>query len=394
MSGLLINQLYQYGESEGVQMEQKSAQIAEYRKEISGILSELEVQFEQLGKVLASFASPKFIEAKEMQTRIKAIEVDVDTLDMKITEIQQAKDKSQAAREEIATIEQRLSSIDMEKNSLFSRIGVIAYEEYSAGSLGEEFSLLFTSVTHQNTELTKFQKALKENELRFVAAPFFEKMSLRIKRNKLKNEIQKLDSAREDLFRKAGKQISSSEYIKQVKSRNAIIISEDYKRISIESARLYEQMENRKSEGQKNEEFLLRAGVTGSIEKRVEELTKNRKLYYTNLQVLYIDLAHFMLDHPEEIAKVEEVPEAANNLQHIHKLERKQKELETKITQLEAKLRIAELETTIKNDQDRVEHLNGQITMLTKQIQDIKETVSQNRKQIVNLKKIAGKEVE
>jgi chromosome segregation ATPase len=375
-------------------MEQKSAQIAEYRKEISGILSELEVQFEQLGKVLARFASPKFIEAKEMQTRIKAIEVDVDTLDMKISEIQQAKDKSQAAREEITTIEQRLSSIDMEKNSLFSRIGVIAYEEYSAGSLGEEFSLLFTSVTHQNTELTKFQKALKENELRFVAAPFFEKMSLRIKRNKLKNEIQKLDSAREDLFRKAGKQISSSDYIKQVKSRNAIIISEDYKRISIESARLYEQMENRKSEGQKNEEFLLRAGVTGSIEKRVEELTKNRELYYTNLQVLYIDLAHFMLDHPEELAKVEEVPEAASNLQHIHKLERKQKELENKITQLEAKIRIAELETIIKNDQDRVEHLNGQITMLTKQIQDIKETVSQNRKQIVNLKKIAGKEVE
>ncbi len=375
-------------------MEQNSAQIGEYRKEISGILSELEVQFEQLGKVLTRFSSPKFIEAKEMQTRIKAIEVDVDTLDMKISGIQQAKDKSQAAREEIAAIEQRLSSIDMEKNSLFSRIGVIAYEEYSAGSLGEEFSLLFTSVTHQNTELTKFQKALKENELRFVAAPFFEKMSLRIKRNKLKNEIQKLDSAREDLFRKAGKQISSSDYIKQVKSRNAIIISEDYKRISIESARLYEQMENRKSEGQKNEEFLLRAGVTGSIEKRVGELTKNRELYYTNLQVLYIDLAHFMLDHPEELAKVEEVPEAANNLQHIHKLERKQKELENKITQLEAKIRITELETIIKNDQDRVEHLNGQIIILTKQIQDIKETVSQNRKQIVNLKKIAGKETE
>ena len=375
-------------------MEQNSAQIGEYRKEISGILSELEVQFEQLGKVLTRFSSPKFIEAKEMQTRIKAIEVDVDTLDMKISGIQQAKDKSQAAREEIATIEQRLSSIDMEKNSLFSRIGVIAYEEYSAGSLGEEFSLLFTSVTHQNTELTKFQKALKENELRFVAAPFFEKMSLRIKRNKLKNEIQKLDSAREDLFRKAGKQISSSDYINQVKSRNAIIISEDYKRISIESARLYEQMENRKSEGQKNEEFLLRAGVTGSIEKRVGELTKNRELYYTNLQVLYIDLAHFMLDHPEELAKVEEVPEAANNLQHIHKLERKQKELENKITQLEAKIRITELETIIKNDQDRVEHLNGQIIILTKQIQEIKETVSQNRKQIVNLKKIAGKETE
>ena len=101
-----------------------------------------------------------------------------------------------------------------------------------------------------------------------------------------------------------------------------------------------------------------------------------------------------MLDHPEELAKVEEVSEAANNLQHIHKLERKQKELENKITQLEAKIRITELETIIKNDQDRVEHLNGQIIILTKQIQEIKETVSQNRKQIVNLKKIAGKETE
>ena len=375
-------------------MEQNNAQITEYRKEISGILSELEVQFEQLGKVLARFAAPKFIEAKEMQTRIKASEEDVDALDMKISGIQQAQEKSQAAKEEITTIEQRLSSIDMEKNSLYSRIGVIAYEEYSAGSLGEEFSLLFTSVTHQNTELTKFQKALKENELRFVAAPFFEKMSLRIKRNKLKNEIQKLDSAREDLFRKSGKQISSSDYIKQVKSRNAIIISEDFKRISIESARLYEQMENRKNEGQKNEEFLLRLGVTGSIDNKIGELQANRNLYYSNLQVLYIDLAHFMLDHPEELAKVEEVQEAANNLQHIHKLERKQKELNNKITRLEAKIRITELESIINNDQDQVEHINGQITMLTKQIQEIKEKVSQNRKQIVNLKKIAGKETE
>lgn len=375
-------------------MEQNNAQITEYRKEISGILSELEVQFEQLGKVLARFATPKFIEAKEMQTRIKASEEDVDALDMKISGIQQAQEKSQAAKEEITTIEQRLSSIDMEKNSLYSRIGVIAYEEYSAGSLGEEFSLLFTSVTHQNTELTKFQKALKENELRFVAAPFFEKMSLRIKRNKLKNEIQKLDSAREDLFRKSGKQISSSDYIKQVKSRNAIIISEDFKRISIESARLYEQMENRKNEGQKNEEFLLRLGVTGSIDNKIGELQANRNLYYSNLQVLYIDLAHFMLDHPEELAKVEEVHEAANNLQHIHKLERKQKELNNKITRLEAKIRITELESIINNDQDQVEHINGQITMLTKQIQEIKEKVSQNRKQIVNLKKIAGKETE
>jgi len=375
-------------------MEEKSAQIAEYRKEISGLLSELEVQFEQLGKVLASFASPKFIEAKEMQTRIKALEEDVDTQDMKISEIQQAQEKSHEAREEIASIEQRLSAVDIEKNSLYSRIGVIAYEEYSAGSLGEEFSLLFTSVTHQNAELTRLQKALKENELRFVAAPFFEKMSLRLKRNKLKAEIQKLDSAREDLFRKAGKQICSSDYIKQVKSRNAVIIYEDYKRLGIESTRLYEQMETRKDERQRNEELLMRAGVTGSIETRIEELRKNRELYYKNLQVLYIDLAHFMLDHPEELAKVEELPQAETNLKHIHKLERKQKELEQKITQLEARLRIAELEGVIKNDQDRVEHLNGQIALLSKQIQEIKDKVTQNRKQIVNLKRIAGSETD
>jgi predicted nucleic acid-binding Zn-ribbon protein len=101
-----------------------------------------------------------------------------------------------------------------------------------------------------------------------------------------------------------------------------------------------------------------------------------------------------MLDHPEELAKVEELPQAETNLKHIHKLERKQKELEQKITQLEARLRIAELEGVIKNDQDRVEHLNGQIALLSKQIQEIKDKVTQNRKQIVNLKRIAGSETD
>ncbi len=375
-------------------MESMNTRIADYRKEISGILSELEVQFEQLGKILASFSTPKFIEAKEMKTRIKAMEEDVDALDMKISEIKTAQEKSTAAREEIGQIEQRLSAIDVEKNSLYSRIGVIAYEEYTAGSLGEEFSLLFTSVSHQNSDLTRFQKELKENELRFVAAPFFEKMSLRLKRNKLKSEIQKLDSAREDLFRKAGKQIVTSDHIKQVKSRNAIIIYEDYKRLGIEGTRLYDQMESLKQERQQHEEILLKAGVTGTIETRVEELSKNRNLYYSNLQVLYVDLAHFMLEHPEEMAKVEEIPEAENNLKHIHKLERKQQELEQKITRLEAQIRIKELEGLIKSDQDRVEHLNGQIALLTRQIQEIKDKVTQNRKQIVNLKKIAGKELE
>jgi len=71
-----------------------------------------------------------------------------------------------------------------------------------------------------------------------------------------------------------------------------------------------------------------------------------------------------------------------------------QKKIEQKITQLEARLRIAELEGVIKNDQDRVEHLNGQIALLSKQIQEIKDKVTQNRKQIVNLKRIAGSETD
>lgn len=373
-------------------MEQNHAQIAEYRKEIQGIVSEIEIQFEQLGKVLAGFSRPRSMEAREMQSRIKAIEEDVDNLDIKITDIKLAFDRSKAAKEEITSIEQRLTAIDMEKNSLYSRIGVIAYEEYSAGSLGEEFSLLFTSVTHQNAELTKLQKALKENELRYVAAPFFEKMSLRLKRNRLKGEIQKLDSAREELFRKAGKQISSSDHIKQLKSRNAMIISEDFRRLGIESTRLYEQMENRKTDRKTNEEFLARAGVVGSIENRVEELKKTRDLYFSNLKVLYLDLAHFMLEKEDEMSQVETIPEAETCLKHIHKLERKQKELENRISQLEAQIRIEELELLIESDQDRSAHLKNQISLLNRQIQEIDEKISQYRKQIVNLKRIAEHE--
>ena len=368
-------------------MELEKNSIAEYKKEIASILTEMNHQLELLGKALAVSSSPEFPEGKELIIKIKADEDDVSTIREKIHTITQADQRVKTAKEEITKIEQRLASLDYEKNNLYSRIGVIAYEEYTAGGLGEEFSLLFTSVNHQNSELMKAQKALKENELRFVAASFLEKMSLRLKKNRIKSDIQKLDSAREELFRKAGKQICATELIRQVKSKNAAIIFDDFKRLELENNSLLDQMNVRKNDCVLYEDLIANSGVTGAIEKHLDEQNKRLQDKEQALFGLYRAFGKMVREHNELIEQYAQDSGVISTLQSISDLEKEESTLEKHIAELEILIKIEELELLISDEQSKIRHFNGQIESLTRQIKEVESKIAQNRKQIITLKK-------
>lgn len=368
-------------------MELEKNSIAEYKKEIASILTEMNHQLELLGKALAVSSSPEFPEGKELIIKIKADEDDVSTIREKIHTITQADQRVKTAKEEITKIEQRLASLDYEKNNLYSRIGVIAYEEYTAGGLGEEFSLLFTSVNHQNSELMKAQKALKENELRFVAASFLEKMSLRLKKNRIKSDIQKLDSAREELFRKAGKQICATELIRQVKSKNAAIIFDDFKRLELENNSLLDQMNVRKNDCVLYEDLIANSGVTGAIEKHLDEQNKRLQEKEQALFGLYRAFGKMVREHNELIEQYAQDSGVISTLQSISDLEKEESTLEKHIAELEILIKIEELELLISDEQSKIRHFNGQIESLTRQIKEVESKIAQNRKQIITLKK-------
>ncbi len=368
-------------------MEQKRSYITAALKEIDKLQQELNGSLSELGKVVVPHMKPKEIPQEGTVEQIRSLQGEIERVDQLIGEIHQANMGARSSSEEISQIEQRLASIEFEKNSLYSRIGVIAYEEYTAGEAKEEFSLIFSSVIHQNARLTKAQKSLKDIELRYVAASMFERMSLRVRQKKIRKEIELLNKEREQLFRKSGKQICTSKLIKDIKSRTAGTIAGEYDRLETTYEALYHQLEDKKKDRSKNEEILSHAGVADNLDKRIEELKESRAAHDENLQRLYAELGTYLLDRPEIFEK-KEIPELSATLKSISACREKMQERQNRVKKLEADIKIDELKQFIDRDNQAIERKHTQITSLQKEIREIKNRVSQNTEKIEELKRI------
>ncbi|MCF7933470.1 MAG: hypothetical protein K9M84_06145 [Spirochaetia bacterium] len=371
-------------------MEEARTKIAELKHACATLDEQLAVEYRQFGQAVYENTyrddSQPMIDARTCVAEKKAA---VDEIQKNIHHIEQATSASETAREEITKIEQRLASIEYEKNSLYSRIGVITYEEYAAGAIGEEFSLLFTSITHQNAELSRYQKELKENELRYVAASFFEKMSLKMKRNKLKAEMEKMDSAREDLFRNAGKQICNSELIKRVKSRNAAVISEDFSRLDQERDRMYALLESRKIDLNRNQDVLSQSGIeTPDVVKKVRELGRRLDKAQQLLDQEYAVLGKAALGDEGYVEELQSHEDVAKVLSEIDRLNGERREIEHQLNRLESALRIRELESAIDVDRQKEVRIKGQLDALKGQLEELDHRITANRKHIASLKQV------
>ncbi len=368
-------------------MEQKRSQINSALKEIEKIQQKLNGNLAELGKTVSPHMKPREIPQEGTVEQIRSIQGEIERVDQLIGEIHQANMGARSSTEEISQIEQRLASIEFEKNSLYSRIGVIAYEEYTAGEVKEEFSLIFSSVIHQNARLTKAQKSLKDIELRYVAASMIERMSLRMKQKKIRKEIELLNKEREQLFRKSGKQICTSKLIKDIKSKTALTISAEYDRLETTYEALYRQLEEKKKDRSKNEEILTHAGVADNLDKRIDELKESRAVHEENLQKLYAELGSYLLERTEIFEK-KDIPELTPTLKSIDACREQIEESQKKVRRLEAEIKIDELNQFIDRDTQSIERKHAQITGLQKEIREIKSRVTQNNEKIEELRQI------
>ena len=370
-------------------MEEIRTKIAELKHTGATLDAQLKTRYQTFGEQIYPYEKlsddPLLEETRDLVEQKRAAAA---SLEEEISRIRQATSASEIAKEEIAKIEQRLASIEFEKNSLYSRIGVISYEEYAAGEIGEEFSLLFTSITHQNAELSRVQKDLKENELRYVAASFFEKMSLRMKRNKLKAELEKMDGAREDLFKNSGKQICNSELISRVKSKNAVSISRDFSRLDQERDRMYALLESRKFEYNQNRDLLSHAGVEGDVNKRVKELEKQADRARRELGDAYSELGTRASVDEACQGKADVEDGLKPVISEIAQLTEERRLVQQQLDIFDSRLKIKELESTIDVDHQKELRLKSQVKALNEQLDDLKLRISGNRKQIAALKKL------
>jgi DNA repair exonuclease SbcCD ATPase subunit len=372
-------------------MEETRTKIAECKQARVEIDTELRKQFGVYGRALWESDHPPEQTLEEFVQIVADRQKALGAVEKDIRDIQQAREAADTAKDEIARIEQRLASIEFEKNSLYSRIGVISYEEYAAGEIGEEFSLMFSAITHQNAELSRLQKQLKENELKHVAASFFEKMSLKMKRNKLKAEMEKLEASREELFSNAGRQISDSDLMELVKSKNAHTISQDFKRLDQERDRMYALLESKKFDYNRSQDILDQSGAESDAQKKIKELEKKLVKAERELGGALEELGKAAYDLDSCRKRMVEEPKAADALEQIDGLLARRSQLDKQLAYLDAKVRIKELESAIDVDHQKEQRVSSQISSLNDQLKEIDQRIQQTRKQIRELGEVLEK---
>lgn len=222
-----------------------------------------------------------------------------------------------------------------------------------------------------------------------MAASFFEKMSLKMKRNKLKSELETMEQAREELFRSAGKQISNSELIEHVRSRNARVISDDFKRLDQERDRMYALLEARKFDYNRNQDLLNQSGVETDVAKKIRELDRLVTSAQESLQEGYAQLGSLLYRRKEALPEDESITAASIEIAQL--LERRS-ELEAKISRLEAKVRIKELESQIDVDYQKEQRIKSQLAVLTEQLEELDARITSQRSQIASLKQVLQQE--
>jgi len=367
-------------------MEEKRSLIHTYQKEVSKVQKMLDENLADLGKVVSPHVDPEDIPEKEILDQILGVEGEIKRIDRLIDDIKHADQAVKTSNEEITQIEQRLASIEFDKSSLYSRIGVIAYEEYTAGEANEEFSLVFSAVIHQNAKLTKIQKELKDIELRYVAASVLERMSLRMRQKKIRKQIDQLNDDREQLFRKAGKQICTSKMIKDIKSRTAASLAAEYAKLEKNQEDLNKRLEEKKSEKYRNEEILSHAGVSENLDKRIEELNESRQVHEANIRQLYSQIGSYALEHPELYKNIKD-DSLEGILEKIGESQKRIDAAQQKIKKLETELKIAELMQVIERDKQSVDQKQQQIDQLNREIEETNRRIDQNNGRIEEFRK-------
>jgi DNA repair exonuclease SbcCD ATPase subunit len=213
-------------------------------------------------------------------------------------------------------------------------------------------------------------------------------MSLKMKRNKLKAEMEKLEASREELFRNAGKQISDSDLMELVKSKNAHTISQDFKRLDQERDRMYALLESKKFDYNKSQDILDQSGADSDAARKVKDLEKQLVKAERELSGSLVELGkaafaneyyHSLLTGNEESSKAGE---------QIAQLLDKRSALEKEITYLDAKIRIKELESVIEVDHQKEQRVSAQISSLNEQLKEIDQRIQQARKQIQELHQV------
>jgi uncharacterized phage infection (PIP) family protein YhgE len=362
-------------------------QIDELKRGMEAEEHDLEILFTELGLLVCDLRQPfatgpceqPYLQLAKTKTEHQDINARIDHLKQIGQQISRSASRISEVTDLIHTNEGLLSTV-------FSRIGVIAWEESASHVLPENLAHLLPDVTEQQKQIAHMQVQCTQAEQDILATNGVKKIPIYVKSYVLRRRLKRITDDSEFSFAESGRSIAAAGCIRQLASESAPALEEEYDRLSQEVAGYSEEITVLKQSISSSRDKLEKASVSGSVERTLLELKEMQKAASEKLGLhagLY-GKTICRLDDPWKDLEIP--PEVLKCYDQIRRHERIHSQMEKRIGELRIEIDISELLLLIGQDEERIAHLHDTIAQFEHQIDEIRLTIQENRERISKLK--------
>lgn len=368
-------------------MGRQRSQIEVVQRQIAVVDHDLEVLFAELGMHVLTLRQPVVSDGCEQPyLDLAKAKAALDDTDARILHFKQIGQNIQDASSRIGHVKDLLGEHERKLRLVYSRLGVIAWEEASSQVLSETVRRLLPSIEEQQRKANSLKKNHESASRRSrESGPWF-KIPLKVKELLAEKRLNRYSRSHEEFFVESGRAIAEALCIRQLASSSAVELDGEYRTLMGEIAAWKEEMDMLHQKISTEQSRLEKEGAAGSIDRKVQDLEARRKDEAESVRIFAAVYGKAICSLSNCWKEIDVHTETLRCYDQIRRHERIRKQLEQRITELEIEREITDLVLLIEQDEERVLYLRQTIDQFNRQIDDIGRTIGRNREKIGQLK--------
>ncbi|MDC7247888.1 MAG: hypothetical protein PQJ35_06075 [Sphaerochaetaceae bacterium] len=373
-------------------MARQHSQIEEVERQVAEVGRVLQHLYAQLGELALSCGSPVMTkEAKSLYEDFSRCAAQSEKVKSRLAKFQDIK----ASFKRNSNRLKELSSEKKERNEflklLYSRIGVIVWEEAESGVLSDRILLKIPEIQAMQEESSVLSSARDDADRRYQSAHFLLKIPMKVN-VRMKNRRLKFHTGKYgEFFIRIGRTVATQNLISSLNSTKRSLFNKEHtellkiiNEIDEEAAMISEQIRY-------SHHRLEQEGINGSLARKISdiesELRESDKAR-NHAAILYGKYISAMID-PSELE--EHFPGMTGCYHQIIEQQELKTELLGSIKRLSIEKKIEELVLLLQQDEDHIAHIELSIGQLNRQIEEIRKTMASKKEQIGLLQQQLGK---
>ncbi len=370
-------------------MSTRKNQIREHQEAVDELGLSIERQKGELGRVLLDKES---IDKSQIQEPYQ----DAEETKKRLTEYEQDRNKLKEALDGKIDTSDRIKELEEEnkeyqhaRNELLFEIGRKGWDLFENESLAEEeYRPYFTELIEQAREIEERERRIRDLEAEREKSSFIRKISISAKITLAKNQMSRLEGAKEQKFFTAGEALVDSGKVGEIPDEEMQRYTSRLKDIEEKEQEREREVEKLRRDLSDFETEIEKIAGESSAEKKLKslesELSSLQETHFLRLQKLgdvYLNRSEL---HDRSVQEIKVI------LDRIADLENQKQKHQDQIHVLQALIEKEELEEQIKKKEETISKLEKRVQEQKNEIKSLKSEISSDKNRLSDLSKIVS----